>query len=68
MSLKLEVPELNPVLISQSSARREARYLTHCKNVALILTHAASVQYAKARIQEYFRITNTELIKEETND
>ncbi|GAG16183.1 unnamed protein product [marine sediment metagenome] len=58
--MKLKIPELNPVLQSESDQRRENRYLAHCGNIALILAYTDSVAHAKARIEEYSRITNAE--------
>ena len=54
--MKIKKPELN----SKSFDRSEARYLVHCANIAIIIAHSSTVNYAKAKIREYVRITNAE--------
>lgn len=53
--MKLKVPKLHV-----KDCRHETRYLTHCANLALILTHTDTIAHAKARIDEYSRITGIE--------
>ncbi len=47
--------KLKPPKLHDKDSRNETRYLAHCANVALILTHADTVAHAKARIEEYQR-------------
>lgn len=57
--MKLKIPGTFP-----SATRDENRYLVHCKNVALIMAHADSVQHGKAKVDEYLQITNNkEIVK-----
>ena len=53
--MKLKIPVAFPTGI-----RDENRYLVHCKNVALILAHADSVQRGKAKIDQYIQTTGAE--------
>jgi len=53
--MKLKIPETFP-----SATRDENRYLIHCKNIALILAHADSVQRGKAKVDQYIQTTGAE--------
>ncbi len=56
---------LTPPMLHSKDSRCETRYLAHCANVALILTHADTVAHAKARIEEYQRTVGIESTGEE---
>ncbi len=55
--MKLKAPTT-----SYAGDKREVRYLTHCRNVALILAHADTVQHGKAKVDEYLTITDNKEI------
>ena len=49
---------------SYACDKSEVRYLTHCRNIALILAHTDTVQRGKAKVDEYLAITNNkEIVK-----
>lgn len=58
---KLKVPEF----FHTTFDRHEARYLTHCKNVAFLLSYSDSITQASARIREYMQITGAEEEKDD---
>jgi len=56
--MKLKAPTT-----SYACDKRENRYLTHCKNIALILANTETVQRGKAKVDEYLKITDTKEIE-----
>jgi len=56
--MKLKAPTT-----SYACDKREIRYLTHCKNVALILANTETVQRGKAKVDEYLKITGNKEIE-----